>query len=520
MNYPPLAQEVIRNICLHMQDPALFAMAMTCQDFLEPALDTLWCELSSWKPLISCLSSAKELWTIRQRQPSERNRGTIKVLYPRRVITLEDLSRYLTHYAPRIRSIRLGYNTTALSIEAWQALHLATDGKYGVLSPLLTEFAWPSPKTIIAIMGEEAARQISPYISLFLGDSITTLSFGIPPPLPRHTGSLEEAVERYPRLRCLIIGSSSDEGGLGGAFPERCITSNRLEYLEELTLPFVTTSMVRHLALLPHLKALNIRGQQKGFITPSQTVGSDLIHGSFPSLNSLFIHWTTASEFRNLLHYIPPTNVISKVRCFTGEPASLFEYQEAIDTISSHCNPLTLETLVFEHMDVNYGFSRADEPLELDITQELNISSLFHFRNLQILTLGLDVNIHVTSVEIAAIPAAFPKIKVLDLWADVPKLTFHPPRIDHTHFVAILQGCPALVKLALVFDTSRMSGAIVPGAPFPLKFLEVGKSPIYSPATVISFLKANIPDLYMVRGCLHPQSITARRWEEVCRRWR
>ncbi|KAF5332695.1 hypothetical protein D9611_005276 [Ephemerocybe angulata] len=370
MNHPPLAQEVIRNVCAYMRASTLVAMALTCRDFLEPALDALWYDVAFWKPFISCLQSTKELWTITTRPLEGNPRITVDVLYPRRVITLEDLDRYLTYYAPRIRDLHLGlHQTTVLSIEAWKALHVATDGKRGVLSPLLKTFYWSSPEDIAFTMGEDAARQISPYMSLFLSDSITSLSFDVPQQLPLHAKSLEEAIKRLPRLRCLNIYDESERSEPEGrASIKEFITSIPLQYLEKLTVSFVTTSMVRHLALLPHLKALCIQGENETIIDLEMTAGSDLICGSFSSLNSLRIHRTTASKFRNLLCYIPPTNVITEIKCVTDETASTSEIQETIDTMPFHCNPLTLETLWFN----DFRYSRStDEPMELDLTQEV-----------------------------------------------------------------------------------------------------------------------------------------------------
>jgi hypothetical protein len=53
-------------ICNEQDDvPTMLSMALTSRVFLELALDRLWYQITSFKPLIACLPS--DLWRIEER---------------------------------------------------------------------------------------------------------------------------------------------------------------------------------------------------------------------------------------------------------------------------------------------------------------------------------------------------------------------------------------------------------------------------------------------------------------------
>ncbi|KAF6753332.1 hypothetical protein DFP72DRAFT_1171117 [Ephemerocybe angulata] len=520
MNRSPFAPEVIRNVCDHMDDPTLLSMALTSKDFLEPALDTLWRDLTSFKPLLSCLPDINDLWIMEEFEPPIETQDLIEVLYPRRAITQKDLGRYLAFYAPRIRRFRPyihGGIKINLSVEALQALQLASGGKPGVLSPLLREFCWPSPDVVSTLLGEDAKRQLSPYMSLFLGDALTTIMFDVPPELPLHAGSLDQALNRHPRLKRIAITSKSE---MDRVFIEKCITSSPLEYLERISVPFVTAPMIQHLALRPQLNNLEVLGESTTDIPSLPTItGSATINGFFPNLRSITISRTSLSTLQDLLRCIPSANGITDVICGPTGKLTTSDIQGVIKAISARCNPSTLTNLEFS-IDSKRGsvYAVVEEPLEGNTSSDVDISPLFGFGELRNLNLCLGDTICLTPTEISAIPVAFPKIRTLALGSNTRE--FRPPRLDHTHFISLLQSCPSLTELRLFFDTTGMIGEVVPGAPFQLATLEVGNSPIYSPSRVLSFMKANLPSLYYVDGPMvglhnHNPPIFYRRWRWV-----
>ncbi|KAF6753331.1 hypothetical protein DFP72DRAFT_902769 [Ephemerocybe angulata] len=520
MDTSSLSPEILRNVCEHMGRAELFSMALTSRGFLEPALDSLWRDLHSFIPFISCLPA--DLWNIRD-NPGPFEGRTTQVLHPRRMATPKDMDRYLSFYAPRIRSLRphLVGNEMTLSIEAFQAIRLATGGKDGVLSPLLTNFYWPSPDVARYSLGEEFTKLLSPYMSLFLGSMITTLHFPAPTDTPLHAGSLDQALRRYPRLRSLVIQGSGS--GVDREFIERCITSFPWEDLEHVSVPFITNPIIRHLARLPRLRKLVIHDSAEDSPVTIVTLPEGASDAFFPALKSFKISGSLPA-LQALLHCIPPTNAITHIDCMPREDhLSISERQDIIKTITTRCNPSTLTRLIL--FQDGPDFDSIDNPLDVDLSQEIDISPIFRFRELRELKLWFEDPVRLTPADFAAIPKAFPNIKTLD-FGSFMALNFIPPRINHTHLISLLQGCPSLISLKLLFDASGISGEVVPGAPFPLKYLEVNNSPIYSPSQVISFMKVNLPNVTMIYGSEsyledrnHNPAIFTRRWDRVKDEW-
>ena len=92
-----------------------------------------------------------------------------------RGIKPQDLERYLTFYARRIRRLApvLSSRDKIFSIEFFQSLQLVTYHKIGVLAPSLKELRWPSFSDAHSWLGHDFCRLLPPYVSLFLGDRIS-----------------------------------------------------------------------------------------------------------------------------------------------------------------------------------------------------------------------------------------------------------------------------------------------------------------------------------------------------------
>ncbi|KAF6748334.1 hypothetical protein DFP72DRAFT_574267, partial [Ephemerocybe angulata] len=216
-------------------------------------------------------------------------------------------------------------------------------------------------------------------------------------------------------------------------------------------------------------------------------------------------------------------NIIEKVRCycrFGSDPPFPIE-QQLIDVAAMHCNPLTLSHLILSDLHLRRSME-VGGLLEMDLDEELDISSLFKFINIQQLALRFHNPISVTPNEISQIAISFPGITKLELCGDHP--SFHPPQINHSHFLSLLRGCPLLKDLALVFDLSRVREEKAPVVPVAnaLKILNVGDSPIYSPTKVVSFLKAHTPHLISLQNARDSESIPnifSRRWQVAEEMW-
>ncbi|KAF6761313.1 hypothetical protein DFP72DRAFT_37430 [Ephemerocybe angulata] len=516
--------EIIQNICAHAADKrSLLHMALSSRRFLAPALDALWHDIDSLLPLITCLKSTNNLWDTEDPVPHPLYEGElVAVLHPIRAITREDLERYTDFYAPRIRIFRPSVlEKEILSIEAFQALQLATEGRNGALAPLVKTLEWPSPRHLSGELEERFARLLSPYMLLFYGNNITSLTFNLPPDIPLHKGSLELALKRSSRnLKALAI-EQHGEPTEDPIFILQCICLHNWDLLESLQLPFLSADMVQPIASLPLLKTLiladcGVNGALA--VLPSIPVGlAEKLAGSpsFPSLEYLKVDGTRIMDFpgSRLLACFPSTNIIARLE-FTIKflyPMTLFEAQELVNAIATHCNPLTLTNI--QLLDRNSD--NLEEPVEIDTRRELDLSSLFKFTKITRLSVQVPLAITMTPEDIARIPLAFPKISTLSLCGPVPN--YHPPRIDHTHFLSLLQNCPFLTHLGLKFDLATVKGSSFPGAPFQLQIVSVGDSPMYLPSEVISFFKYNLPNIRFLAFAIPEEpTVLARRWALVC----
>ena len=89
-----------------------------------------------------------------------------------RQLRANDLARYLTLYAPRIREVIFdpyGAPRTP-SIESLHGLQVVTGCRPGVLSPLLKQFGWYTVEEAIGAYGWGYATQLAAHMSLFLGN--------------------------------------------------------------------------------------------------------------------------------------------------------------------------------------------------------------------------------------------------------------------------------------------------------------------------------------------------------------
>ncbi|KAF5332697.1 hypothetical protein D9611_005274 [Ephemerocybe angulata] len=517
--------EIIQNICAHAADKrSLLHMALSSRRFLAPALDALWHDIDSLLPLITCLKSTNDLWDTEDPVPHPLYEGElVAVLHPIRAITREDLERYTDFYAPRIRIFRPSVlEKEILSIEAFQALQLATEGRNGALAPLVKTLEWPSPRHLSGELEERFARLLSPYMLLFYGNDITSLTFNLPPDIPLHKGSLELALKRSSRnLKALAIEQRA-EPTEDPIFILQCICVHNLDLLESLQLPFLADELVQPVASLPSLKTLIIAdcGVNGGYSVLSPISGglAKKVAGSpaFPCLECLKVDGAHITYLPGLLACFPSANAIASleftVRFWNLDPITLSEAQKLIDAIVLHCNPLTLTSI--QLLD-QIAHNQVEEPVVVDIRDELDLSGLFKFTNIAQLSVQVQPAIMITPEDIARIPLAFPKIRTLSLCGRVPN--YHPPRINHIHFLSLLQNCPFLTHLGLKFDLATVEGIGSPGAPFRLETVSVGDSPMYLPSEVISFFRYNLPNLRSLAFAIPKNpTVLARRWDLVC----
>ncbi|TEB32529.1 hypothetical protein FA13DRAFT_1709068 [Coprinellus micaceus] len=108
--------EILRSVCDKMDKASSLSIALTCRAFLEPGFDKVWLDIlvPTFEPLICCLPD--DIW-------QSKDDGLLALRVP---LTLEHLERYLTFYAPRIRSVSTSSKRQgkAISLETIESLKL------------------------------------------------------------------------------------------------------------------------------------------------------------------------------------------------------------------------------------------------------------------------------------------------------------------------------------------------------------------------------------------------------------
>ncbi|KAF5332698.1 hypothetical protein D9611_005275 [Ephemerocybe angulata] len=538
-----LIHEVLRSICENLRNPDLLSVALSTKALLGPALNSLWREIYTFKPLVSCLPPEEEIWIVEETPtflgpPFSDTMKILQTIDGPALTTVSpacfhpppDLHRYTSFYAHRIRSFQPCILSSVFpSVEALEALQLAADGKRGALAPLAQSFSWPSLTEFQMVLRDELIIGLSPYMSLFLGEVIDTLVLEVPSETPVHAGAIELALQRCPRLKNLAINLSINPD-VDKRFVERCFSSKAWECLELVEVPFVSATLMRCFAQLPSLKTLHFLHNQGSIDLPHctpeemvQRLKTTPFGEDFLVLEELIVYGTTVGGFIGILQCIPPgTNVIKILQCYCsdGGDISLTKTQQAIDTIVMHCNPQMLTHLEFQD---GHRVLEVEDLVEVDLDQELDISSLLIFTKLQELSLNLVAPIRLSPDGIEQIIMSFREIEKLELHRGIYPTFRPPPLVDHTHLIALLQGRTSLKALAMPLDMSKANGEKACGAPFALTKLSVGDSPIYSPSKVVAFLKANCPGvkaLSYARCSESGASIFSRRWEVVEQKWR
>ncbi|KAF6753209.1 hypothetical protein DFP72DRAFT_902201 [Ephemerocybe angulata] len=509
--------EVIRHICDEADLKTSLSMALTSRAHLDPALDRIWAHLDSFEPIISCLPS--NLWKPKS-IPSPNGHGTLNILSLHRAIDLEDIHRYTTFYAPRIRTMAPTPSKRMLAIEAFHGLQLATNAKPGALAPNLRTFEWCSPTTLQGSFGDDFSRQLSAFMSLFIGESVTSITSKTSENVPLHIAAMKSTIQRLPRLRKLDIADLKHEPAT-----DYYLSHVSLDYLEDLTMNSLSPDMVTHLSFLPRLRRLRVSDNRSA--EEHDTAWTGVVpnpprkRNGFPCLEEVEVNSDRPTSLLSILQSLPPANPLRAISCHAKAFCSTQEWQLVLDTVGKFCNAERLTSLnLIDGLGVRMG--RLEEPLDVKLCDEVKIPPiLYQFKKIRSLDLCFQGGVEVTG-DVAN--------KVADAWPRLFGLTLIPtgyrfnrvPSINHKHLVQLLKKLRCLVFLALQFDTTQLTDhEPLPTEESSLKLFLVGASPICSPSRVVTFIKANIPNLeelhtvYKGRGSNPETTMLDKRWDVV-----
>ncbi|KAF6764226.1 hypothetical protein DFP72DRAFT_871162 [Ephemerocybe angulata] len=482
--------EIQSLICENLDRKSAFAMALTGQVFLEPALNEIWHTVDSFRPLIDCLPD--DLW-IAKAVPSPTGEDKINtILNVAREPQAEDLRRYLTRYACRIRNFEpiVSAGMKMLSPDALLALQNATDFQPGALSPQLKHFQWISLKSIADGLGDEFARRLSSYVTLFVGKTVDSLNLSYADTsTPLEMSVVRYTLKRLPHLKQLLSLPFHD----GTPLPESLVTSVKWDNLEIAVLTDARVRSFRHLASLPRLRELSMLNPETSEIEPHP--------GNLPR---------PVSGFVSLQRVTYACDRFSRSSSFTAigfKFCTPYQLREGLVYVQTYLNPETLTRVQIDECIRAYrpAPQSMEELIETDHPDPIDLQPLH---------------------EIEEIPNTWPNLRVLIVLPSVPNSP-RLPSIEHTHVASLLRSLPLLFELGLQFDTTQILRDEPNAEPWVsnLHEMSVGASPISSPSRVIDFIKAHLPQLTTLTipkksSGAAEATMLERRWEAVHQGWK
>ncbi|KAJ3547968.1 hypothetical protein NMY22_g1447 [Coprinellus aureogranulatus] len=405
-------QEILSGIVKNLERNDALQLALSSKNFLGPSMDHLWRDISSFEPLIACLPS--DIWEGKIVSLEGNADSFTVILHPRYSIKSEHLHRYVKLYAPRIRSFSLDIfeEMKIPSIEALQALELATARQQGALSPLLTKFTWYDAKAAAGILGADFSANLAPRMHLFLGQHIEVLKasdLNANDPL-LHKASMDLA------FNCFANTLKHMTLGMYGVRVNEIVKSFSWNRLESACLFFPSLATVLSLASLPCLEVLVILGfsVENDFNGPSKSPPPT----PYQALRYLACHSDSFHDIRPFLDRFPTRNALQTLTL--GEyrhSSSLTEVQNLIGAIGHLCDPSSFTSL---NVWCRTHCDPVTEPLEISFPDHIDLAPLYKFRNMKTLYLSLAHSVTLTPDIITQIPVVWPQLETLALCEQFP----------------------------------------------------------------------------------------------------
>ncbi|KAF6753323.1 hypothetical protein DFP72DRAFT_902750 [Ephemerocybe angulata] len=507
--------EVVRSICNELDRSSALAMSLTCRAFLEPGLDSLWHSLDSFEPLLACLPA--DLWRIEQK--NIRDRKTLTSVYClNRALVPADIDRYLARYAPRIRHLKADiYNAKRVpSLELLQALQVVTDFQQGALAPLIRSFHWIPGDMIELEFGLEYSNNIQPFMPLFVGASVTKLTFNMKSSLRLHALTLLATAKRLAFLETLVLGSETVK------FADDYLRSSPWNHLKHLEIKTFLPSAIPYMASIPQLTRLFITSLEefpRRYPNDAGATGrqNPLPIQGFSCLKVLCIEADAVTTITGFLQHLPKLNKVETLDATAFARCSCErEAQDVLDTIAERLNSDSLmELRICDSMGNVPDYAPREDN---EYRPPIMIAPFYIFQRLKYIAAGFSHWISITPDDIAQMRTVWTKIETLDIGESCP--VDPGPLIDHTHLLHLLEGCPSLKTVGLRFDATRVSGKET-GGPFNLGRLNVSGSTISSSTSVLKFIRTNLPHLEILDASFigakseHVQDMYTTRWRVV-----
>ncbi|KAJ7171340.1 hypothetical protein C8R46DRAFT_948407 [Mycena filopes] len=477
-----------------VQTQELAALARTCTDFHDIALDALWRCQDGILNLIRCMPA--DLWETFDR-PAAYGRQE-HILRPTRALVPSDWDRLLK-YSHRIKVLSSTYyqryepNDVDM-MDVFSVLRHNSPTNY--LLPNLLDLTW----------NHRGGTNTFPFIDLFLGPRLTSLSIaGCPkellPTLARDHSDLT------------VIRMSPNFRSPSGNLDEWSAFIRSLTHAKCVDVTYLDVAAFMHLGTLGSLVTLNVV-LQAGLAFPTAATST-----LFSNLESAKL--SLAEE--NLRPMISFVRSWSSPRLYTFEAPLHFcptptEVEELYRTLASHCSHDSLEALEVTHYDLPPP-ERGD-PARF-VNPGAGLRTLFCFTRLQAVDIHAPAGFDFDDALLADMARAWPDLTDLCLGCTTPQCA---PRATLAALRVFAAHCPHLRGLELTLDATNVpAGALAPSEVVlhpNLLAWNASYSSISEAFPVARFLSAVFVNLTDVTGDydrLHEHPEYRERWGEVKR---
>ncbi|KAF7356448.1 hypothetical protein MVEN_00977900 [Mycena venus] len=456
------------------------ALARTCKNFQNPALDHLWREQDTLTNLLKCLPS--HLWEEKVDPAVSGSRGTFRITGP---VSTSDWNIPFA-YALRIRRLEL---------HSWGITSPVADVFERISTALARDHLCPNLETLSFQIYED---RLFPYIRLFLGPKVIDTTICLP---FSHASSLPDLPLRCSDLKRLAIDTFTSEGN---TMLLRVVSNlvSRLERIEDLTLAKLSREALEHLPRLPSLRSLHLQRPLLEDIASFPQCRTSP-RTPFPALRELYFGDTTIEFALGFLNLLSDCS-LETFSFGTTVAATRFETGQLYATLTRRLSHTSLRTLYVEVAEDQEMPAPAGPIANYVINRDI-LAMLFCFSNLTTLALTPPVGFDIDDATAWDIARAWPKLEVLCL--DAATELHHSSRISLGGLCAFAKHCKDLTNLTITFDASSVpplgnstENVISQSS---LVFLGTNKSQIIDPVAVASFLSKLFPHLSVIHTYLN-----------------
>ncbi|KAG1738983.1 hypothetical protein EDB19DRAFT_868139 [Suillus lakei] len=457
----------------------LAALARTCRNFKEPALDILWKDISGFGPLISCL-------------PEGVSNTDMQAKYMLKRPILNGEWRVIDRYARRIRSFEVNsIELDRIENQVMQVLMSAPSPTS--LLPNLDSLRWCDDR-----------ERFFPLLRTLLGTTITSLQLGFTSTFPSFAQStlLVSLGGRCPSIRELVGICVGDSIESSDAICEALCDLRELSHLDTGAL---SPREFLRLASLPSLKSLDFRLKTYN-IHDTQSNSAPTI---FSHLDQVHLNASSESVVNHFLRC---------VRLPSCRSASVFvDYDELDWNPEFPYDPLDISDLI---VSLSECFSPALEKLHVEFAFDFTtyigediianrdyalgfntVAPLLPFSRLTDLRLDWMCTSAINDVSLKTLAQSWPQLEDFCFGCGARWLV--PPSLTFIGLVHLIQHCPRLCTVEMSFgafpvfyDTDPFFFETVPNE--KITRLSVGMSPILDPMSIAYQLRRLLPKLTKV----------------------